>query len=106
MKIQLIRHFARLAIALAFVPTDTLAQSQRSCAPRDTIVERLQHTYGETRRSVGLGSNNAMVEVFASEESGSWTITITTPTGLTCLVATGQAFEVTKNATELVGDQT
>ena len=39
------------------------------------------------------GRNNAMVEVFASEETGSWTILVTMPTGVTCLVASGEAFE-------------
>jgi hypothetical protein len=69
------------------------AQSQRQCAPRDSVVERLAEGYGETRQSVGLGRDNSMMEVFASPESGSWTITITFPTGMTCLVASGQSFE-------------
>ena len=68
-------------------------QTQRNCAPRDTVVERLAQGYGETRQSVGLGRDNSMVEVFASLQSGSWTITVTTPTGLTCLIASGQSFE-------------
>ncbi len=42
---------------------------------------------------MGLGANNAVVEVFASAETGSWTITVTSVRGLTCLVASGQAFE-------------
>ena len=33
------------------------------------------------------------MEVFASVESGSWTITVTMSNGITCLVASGQAFE-------------
>jgi hypothetical protein len=33
------------------------------------------------------------VEVFASAETGTWTITVTNATGTTCLVASGQAFE-------------
>lgn len=73
--------------------TDAAAQSSRNCGPRIAVVERLAEGYGETRQSMGLGANNAVVEVFASEETGSWTITITRPGGLTCLVASGQAFE-------------
>ena len=69
------------------------AQQQRNCGPRDIVVNRLAEGYGETRQSMGLGANNAVIEVFASEESGSWTITVTTPNGLTCLVASGQAYE-------------
>lgn len=74
-----------------------------NCAPRDAVVERLATGYGETRQSVGLGSNNAIVEVFASEETGSWTITVTAPGGLTCLVASGQAFEAVSESLPIEG---
>lgn len=67
--------------------------ARAKCAPRDIVVERLASKYGETRQSIGLGANNAVVEVFASDVSGSWTITVTSATGITCLVASGQAFE-------------
>jgi hypothetical protein len=42
---------------------------------------------------MGLGANNVVIEVFASDTSGSWTITVTSSDGITCLVASGQAFE-------------
>ncbi|MGC1503461.1 MAG: hypothetical protein WA782_04895 [Sulfitobacter sp.] len=73
--------------------TDVAAQNGRNCAPREAVMDRLAEGYGETRQSIGLGSNNAMVEVYASAETGSWTITVTAPGGLTCLVASGQSFE-------------
>jgi hypothetical protein len=79
-------------------------QSLRHCAPRDTVVERLASKYGETRQSMGLGSNNAVMEVFASAESGSWTITVTMANGVTCLVASGQAFEELAEALPPQGD--
>ncbi|AUC55731.1 hypothetical protein CDO87_04395 [Sagittula sp. P11] len=69
------------------------AQQLQNCAPREKVVARLADKYGETRQSMGLGSNNAVMEVFASVESGSWTITVTMSNGITCLVASGQAFE-------------
>ncbi len=82
------------AAALYIVSTsDASAQNRQNCAPRDAVIERLADGYGETRQSVGIGTNNAVVEVFASDETGSWTITVTAPGGLTCLVASGQAFE-------------
>ncbi len=69
------------------------AQQNRNCGPRELVVNRLAEGYGETRQSMGLGANNAVIEVFASEETGTWTITVTSPNGMTCLVASGQAFE-------------
>lgn len=66
---------------------------ESACAPRATVVKRLAEEFGETRQSIGLGANNAVVEVFASPESGTWTITVTLADGTTCLVASGQAYE-------------
>lgn len=74
------------------------AEGIRNCAPRDTVLNRLAEKWGETRQSVGLGANGAVVEVFASAETGTWTITVTTPEGLTCLVASGQSFETLAEA--------
>ncbi len=68
---------------------------QRRCADRARVIERLGSVYGESRQSIGLAANNAVVEVFASIETGTWTITVTTPQGMTCLVASGQSFEAT-----------
>ena len=64
-----------------------------SCANRDIIVERLEAKYGETRQSAGLNQNNGMVEVFASTETGTWTILVTMPTGISCLMAAGKAWQ-------------
>lgn len=80
------------AVVYLVATTDLTAQG-RNCGPRTAVVERLATGFGETRQSVGLGANNAIVEIFASTETGSWSITVTTPGGLTCLVASGQSFE-------------
>lgn len=82
------------------------AQPNGNCAKRAAITEKLANKYGETRQSMGLGAINAVVEVFASKDSRTWTITVTMPTGLTCLVATGQAFEaMTEDLASLIGDE-
>ena len=77
----------------AAVTAQTGTSGPRACAPRDVVVDRLAEGYGETRKSIGLGANNAVIEVFASDDSGTWTITATSPQGITCLIASGQAFE-------------
>lgn len=64
-----------------------------NCADHAQVVERLGAHFGESRQSIGLGADNAVVEVFASMATGSWTITVTQPGGLTCLVAAGQAYQ-------------
>ncbi|WP_298860386.1 hypothetical protein [uncultured Sulfitobacter sp.] len=100
-------HLAALTVAATIyvaLTTQAVAQSQRNCGPREAVVERLASGYGETRQSVGIGSNNAMVEVFASDQTGSWTILVTMPTGVTCLVASGQSFEEVAEALPAKGN--
>lgn len=79
------------ALTLATLPAH--AQTPNSCGPRDALVERLSGKFGETRRGIGLGNQNTIVEVFASDDTGSWTVTVTLPDGRMCLVASGQAWE-------------
>lgn len=69
-----------------------LAQGQ-TCGARDAVIERLAERYGESRQSIGMAPEGRVVEVFASLESGTWTITVTMPNGMTCLVASGQSYE-------------
>lgn len=69
------------------------AEAQQNCGPRAAVIEQLADTYGESRQTIGLGQENRVVETFASLETGTWTITITLPNGLTCLVASGTGFE-------------
>ncbi|WP_323776730.1 hypothetical protein [Leisingera sp.] len=86
---------ALAALALAAAPAT--AQS-RNCAPRDVVIKRLAEKYGESRQSIGVGQKGMVMETFASGETGSWTITVTTPNGMTCLVASGQSYEVLAEA--------
>ena len=68
------------------------AYAQEQCAPRDHVAAQLSQKYGETPRAMGLAADGrAIVDVFASD-GGSWTITVTTPDGRTCLIAAGSAF--------------
>ena len=69
------------------------ADQRANCAPRAVVVERLHSAFGERRQLTGLSTTNTLIEVFASDTTGSWTLTVTTPNGVTCLVATGIAFE-------------
>ena len=88
-------HLIALSVGVvALVLSATATRSQgANCAARDTVVERLASKYGESRQSVGMAANQSLVEVYANEDSGSWTITVTLPNGTTCLVASGNSFE-------------
>ncbi len=82
-----------LAFAALMLAGAAQAQTANRCAPRDQVIAQLADRYGETRQSIGLGSNNRVIEIFASTDTGTWTILATLPTGLSCLLASGQAYQ-------------
>jgi hypothetical protein len=85
---------ARLLLALALLAPAPIATAQsRPCADRATVIERLESRFGEVRQAMGLNRSNAVFEVFASAETGTWTILVTTANGQTCLVASGDLWE-------------
>lgn len=89
------------ALSLGFaglILATNAAFAQSQCGNRDTVLATLAEKYGESRRSMGIAANNSVMEVFASEASGSWTITVTLPDGMMCLVASGQSFETMHDA--------
>ena len=84
-----------LGVGAMILATGHAFAQQRQCADRTMVLERLAEAYGESRQSIGLAANNSVIEMFASTETGTWTITVTSPAGVTCLVASGQAYEAT-----------
>ncbi|MEM1314660.1 MAG: hypothetical protein AAGI51_08910 [Pseudomonadota bacterium] len=109
---------ARLAAALlagilcaaALVPSPAPAQDRMPggpavCGKREAMVQRLETQFGETRQGFGLQRGSSIVEVFASSESGSWTILVTQPTGMTCMVAAGQNWAATPGEAKKAGGQ-
>ncbi len=92
-----LRGVALTAMAM-IAPAGGSAEAQMVCGEREAIVAQLERKYGETRRSFGLQQGRAVVEVYASEKTGSWTILVTDTAGKSCLMATGEAFETLKVA--------
>ena len=62
------------------------------CGDRENIVPSLIDDYDESRVSIGLSAEGSIFEIFASD-TGSWTLIVTQPSGITCLIGTGTNFE-------------
>lgn len=80
---------AGLSISLIMASLPAFAAN---CAKRDRVVERLKTKYSESFAGGGLQASqtqNSVVEVWASKETGTFTVILTTPEGLSCIVATG-----------------
>jgi hypothetical protein len=67
----------------------------QNCAPRPDLVARLSDAYGETLRFGGLQKTTggqAVLEVWASPETGTYTVLLSHASGLSCIVAVGTDF--------------
>ena len=85
--------FSLLLAAMMLAAQSALADGTAVCAPREQVAARLAERFGETPRAMGLNGDAALLEIFASEETGSWTLVITGADGTACIIATGQAFQ-------------
>lgn len=93
----------RLAFLLVLLPSLASAQ-QVSCNHRDAVAAYLKESWDEDRQVLALDATGAAVEIFASPETGTWTLTLTRPGGLTCLLASGHAWEWVREPPPLPGD--
>ncbi|MHA1528818.1 MAG: hypothetical protein ACTSVG_07345 [Alphaproteobacteria bacterium] len=93
MKRALMTTLVLAAVASVALPPDP-ARAQMVCGKRADIISQLSEKYGETRRSLGVSEGSRVVELYASDETGSWTILMTNPQGIACMMAAGQAFEI------------
>ncbi|HEX2525351.1 MAG TPA: hypothetical protein VHL31_03490 [Geminicoccus sp.] len=69
------------------------AMLELPCSRYDRIRQQLREEYAEEPVSLGLQSNGHLLQVFASAESGTWTIVSTAPSGTACVVAAGHDWE-------------
>ncbi len=85
----------RAATALTLLAGTPRAQAEdrQACANRTQVVQRLEQRFGETLKSIGLHRDDAVVEVYSSEATGTWTILLTRTDGISCLLAAGQRWE-------------
>ncbi|MDO9524675.1 MAG: hypothetical protein Q7J57_03910 [Gemmobacter sp.] len=80
------------------------AQGERPCGARDQVLNTLTTRFGEERRGIGLAGQGAVVELHSSADTGSWTITVTLPSGATCLLTSGQGWETVVDKGLSLGD--
>jgi len=66
-----------------------------NCAARPVVVERLENIFHERLEVGGLQKANgkqSIMEIWASDETGTYTVILTDVNGLSCIVAAGTAF--------------
>lgn len=70
----------------------TEANAQMLCGQRAEIIESIDQKYKERPAAYGLSGDKMMVELYTSER-GTWTMLMTRPGGVSCIMAVGQSWE-------------
>jgi hypothetical protein len=81
-----------IAMMLVIWATATPAAAQNVCTSRTEVAKQLAGDHSETPVAAGLAASGEVVEVFSSNDGATWTIVLTRPGGISCLVATGEAW--------------
>ncbi len=85
------RMFAMAALALGLlVHTAAAVRAQPVCMPHDELTERLYATFAEAPAANAIANNGALVELFATRDRSSWTLAMTRPGGISCVLVAGQ----------------
>lgn len=84
-----------LAAALAAIAgshATTASAQQMVCGERQHLVSHLGRAYSEQPANFGVAATGNLIEVLTSD-GGTWTILVTDPKGVTCVVAAGENWE-------------
>ncbi len=85
------RMLAMAALALGLlVHTAAAVRAQPVCMPHDELTERLYATFAEAPAANAIANNGALVELFATRDRSSWTLAMTRPGGMSCVLVAGQ----------------
>jgi hypothetical protein len=86
--------------ALLLLSAPALAQSpspQQSCAERTDLLAQLKSQYEEAPVGVGAMRSGALMELTASN-GGTWTLLLSMPNGVSCIMASGEGWQVQPDA--------
>ncbi|MBL8700639.1 MAG: hypothetical protein JNK67_19855 [Alphaproteobacteria bacterium] len=77
------------------------ANQPASCFKRPDLIRYLAANFKESPIAVGLTDAGMLLEVFSSLTGETWTVAVTTPAGMTCLMATGQDWQAVPRTAEV-----
>lgn len=91
--------FPIVLLGIAATPFGAYAQPQ--CDLRENVIDVLRQKYKEQPVAMGVTNNGGLVEVLATGNGTTWSIIVTTPQGMSCLVAAGENWRAMKQVREL-----
>jgi len=89
--------------ATGTAPGAETAALDLACADRGEMTERLREGFGEAQTGLGLVNSAQVLEIWSSDETGTWTILMTDIDGQSCLVAAGESWKTVPASTAVKG---
>lgn len=82
----------KLVLALPLIAASAFpAAAQQMCGPHQEIVKELEEKHGESLAMLGLSVKGHIVNVYVNDKTGSFTVLLTRPDGVSCFVDAGEA---------------
>lgn len=72
------------------------AHAQAVCGEREEVLTKLFRSYSEKPSAIGMSNNGGIVEILTSPQGETWTIIVTMPNGVSCVIAAGENWETYK----------
>ncbi len=78
------------------------AAQNPACDKRQRVIGHLASKYKEAPVAIGVTNAGGLIEVLSTGDGQTWTIVVSNPDGLTCLLATGEGWRaIQSDRTEL-----
>ena len=71
--------------------------SATACLDRSTMVDTLTQDYGEQLAEVRKIKDKGLLEFYVSPDEGNWTAVLTSPKGISCVLAVGEGLDPAKS---------
>ncbi len=80
-------------VAFAFallLHTAATVKAQPVCMPHDEFRVGLHRNFAESPVAIAIASNGALIELYAKRDRSSWTLMMTRPAGISCVLVAGE----------------
>ncbi|PKR56332.1 hypothetical protein [Thalassospira lohafexi] len=85
--------FGIAVFAVLFLLPSAPIFAQPVCGDRSKVIASLSAKYAEEPVAFGVTKNGGVIEVLKAPDGQTWTILFTYPTGPSCIVASGEAWQ-------------
>ena len=79
--------------AVAAAPAARAAQAPTACGQHTDVIKALGDKFHEKQAATALTSAGTLLEVLTADDGATWTIIVSRPDGLSCVVAAGQNWQ-------------